>query len=741
MLRQMFNRAGAYALVIAVVGLALVTTSCGGGGGSPAAKPMVLLEFLFVDRSLQPTAPTGTQNLPRNAQVVLVFSELVSPESVNNQTVQVRFGPSGQSVPQGSFSVDGNTVRFDPTVTAQGQPNPFGFDSVTQYLVDIPNFEQQTDVVRNLDGDPNLETFFTTFVTSSGYLRELIPPEIVRVYSIPDRFEQNPLTGQWPGNGLMAFEFSEPMAPQSFILGAQGSTNETTTIDVRYDADADANPDAIKGRAIPGYFTNSPSATTFFFNPTFSFGDQKYVFNAQVFQGLRDLSGNQLVNPRSFGDYTCDGTGISTGSVLVEDFLTFENIDYAATDADWGISEEGILQGQEISSRTAYILGWRQQDSDNDGATDNLNAVGQYNPTTTPLIGAALNNYVSNISPATSLGRRALWSFSDSEMGASGTVTGAAWGPDSNATFAAIYPKIVLRCGYQKQASMSLSPSFAGNYEGSPLTVFTGEYRVSQSANVGNSTDEYTVNGGDPGDYGFTPGWVCAAGHNAPLFDYTGFQPWPDFTTYFDWSPGDPLIEGDRVFLFDAAAEEGDTWQQMRLWFAVTIPCSGVLISGYPNRRMISTYESDIPDPPQNLGAFPATINPDPSVNDTAFTITKRVSIAQVLFYTDGNQPGDGTPGRQFTLGKDSDYLPIQITPQVQTGGAAVRVEFSACDAVQADRRSINQSLPFLPGWTESINACDGFANIRWRLSLISNLISGTRARISNVTLPLVLDN
>ncbi|MFV1958223.1 MAG: Ig-like domain-containing protein, partial [Planctomycetota bacterium] len=229
MRRSLLNRALGLLLAVAVAGLASATTSCGGGGGV-AAKDMVLLEFLFVDRSLNPLAPTGTQNLPRNAQILLVFSELVDPGSVNPQTIQVRFGPSGQSVPQGSYSVDGNTVRFDPTVTAQGQPNPFGFLPVTQYLVDIPNFEEQPNVVRNLDDDPNLETFFTTFVTSDGYIRELVPPEVVRVYSIPDRFEVNPLTGQWPGNGLMAFEFTEALDPASFILGGVAGVEVRTSI-------------------------------------------------------------------------------------------------------------------------------------------------------------------------------------------------------------------------------------------------------------------------------------------------------------------------------------------------------------------------------------------------------------------------------------------------------------------------------------------------------------------------------
>lgn len=726
MLRNLPIRTRGLALVVAVFAVATLAASCGSGGY--AAKPMTLLEFLFVDRKLNPTAPTGTQNLPRNAQIVLVFSERVDPQSVDNQTIQIRFGPTGQSVPKGSFSVDGNTVRFDPTVTAQGQPNPFGFDPATQYTVDVPNYEEQQAVVRNLDADPNLETFFTSFVTSDGYIRELVPPEIVRVYSIPDRFVVNPLTGQWPGNGLMAFEFSEPMDPASFFLGGPTGPDPTTSIDVRYLADEQINIDnglvgpTGVGLPVPGYFTFDAAATTYFFTPTFSFGDNKFIFASQVFQGLKDLSGNLLVNPRTFGRYTCDGTGIETGLVLWESFESAGNQDFANTDADWGSTEEGILQGQPITSRSQYLYSYRFQGTGSDD-------VGQYAAVTSPLVGAALNQYVSNVNPPTQDGRRVQLSFSDVEMGADGSLTGAGWGPDSNATFAAIYPKAILRCGYQKKASISLSPSFSGNYDGTPTVLYTGEYRVQQAANVGNTINS----GGDPGGYSQGFGCTTITPWNRPLWDSTGFVQWPSFTSFFEWDDGESALEGDRIFVFDASVQEGDTWQQVRTWFAMTFPCSGILIPGYPLRRLYSTYEADLPNPEGNFGL--GILNPEPSVCDTCFTITKRVSMAQTLFYTDGTQP---TNSAAPTFGKNSDYRSIQLSPSVQGGGALVKAEFQAADAVEADRRTINKGSAYLPDWTESIDACDGYACIRWRIFLISNLITGTRARLSDVIVPVV---
>ena len=40
-----------------------------------------------------------------------------------------------------------------------------------------------------------------------------------------------------------------------------------------------------------------------------------------------------------------------------------------------------------------------------------------------------------------------MWSFPASKMGQKGSITAAAWGPDSNATFAAFYDSVKLRAG------------------------------------------------------------------------------------------------------------------------------------------------------------------------------------------------------------------------------------------------------------------------------------------------------
>jgi hypothetical protein len=288
--------------------------------------------------------------------------------------------------------------------------------------------------------------------------------------------------------------------------------------------------------------------------------------------------------------------------------------------------------------------------------------------------------------------------------------------------------------GYQKTGSISLSPSFSGNYEGSPTIVYQGTYQVAQAANVGDTIPDGT-------EPAHPIGFNCNVPSLQPLYDYSGFAAWPTFNNYFDWDAGDPADPDDRILLFDASVKEGDTWQQIRGWFGVTYPCSGVLIGGFPNRRMYATYEEDQPNPATSFTA--GILNPEPSCTDSAFTVTKVVSLGQTLFYTDGFQIQNSA---RTTFGARSNYLTPLVTPSVQAGGTSIVLEFNACDGIILNRFTIDTSKPFLadatgtPKWTQNQNECDGYKCIRWRMSLISNLINNQVARVTDVKIPILDD-
>ena len=740
---------------VAVLGLGMLATSCGGSGGW-TPKPMSLVEFLIVDRSLQSTAPTGSTSVPRNAQYRMIFNEEVLPESVDFQTIQVRTGPQFASIPGGSFRVNGNEVIYDPILDVDGTPRPFGLDPLRQFSLDIPSVEERPGVVTNLDGDPNLRPFFTTWKTSEGYLRELVPPEVVRAYFVPGA---DPITKNVPGGGLLALEFSEVMDPTSFNLAPFSGADSTTGVDIRYTQDPVNVANSVAGATIPGLFEADAAATTYFFVPTFSFGAQKLVFTCEVFQNLKDLSGNLLINPQSFGPWTCDGNGRETGKVLTEVFVNQTDNDLAMTDADWGIAEEGTLQGQPISSRDVLILGadfFAGADYSGDGydgpggthaATPGTNitgARGQYILSDSPLCGLSRNNYTPTPNPATDLGRRIMQSYSDIEMGPAGSITAMGWGPHRNGTFAASYKDIILRFGYQRSNSMSLASSFAGNYAGSPTVVFQGDYQVTQALNIGNHNG--AAGGGTIIPVSIGTGCSAAASSLQPMMDFTGFFAWPKPSTFFAWDPGTG-DENDSILIFDMSVPEGDNWQGHRLAWLMKYPCAGnnlgagSAVSGFPTRWMLAGHEEDTPNPSQCLTCPVATRNPDVAVLDTMFTITRVVSLAQSKFY--GPPTAPWTAGGGETFGVKTDYLTPLLLPTFQTGGAQIALEFQGAMDVAPDRTSINMAFGST-GWVTNIDDCDGFPYIRWRATLTSNLgdeedvESGEVAKLKQLSLPMV---
>jgi hypothetical protein len=413
---------------------------------------------------------------------------------------------------------------------------------------------------------------------------------------------------------------------------------------------------------------------------------------------------------------TPGGPGGST-SDLFEDFLDALRLDAAATDADWGATESSILKGQPVSSRTVHVYGYPQTDNGvNSGR-------GQYTAHPGPLVGATWNQVVTNPVPATNLGRRVMLCFGDTVMGAAGLITGAAWGPAGNATTAAYYSDIKLRMGFQASDSLTLDSGFGGNYEGQPTLVYEGDYQVQQNSNVGDTPGHPTAQHVD----GYQEGVGCGAGGhwNEPLFQNTGWYAWPAFTAPFAWDPGDPAVANDRVLLFDASVVEGDAHQLLRHWFAITYPCSGLLIGGYPRSRLYGIYEGTAANPQPNQSA--GIVNPEPGVVDTRFTFTRGWSVAQSKFFAG-------------PYGDDTDYRQVVLSPTHQSGNASVTVEFQGADSILADQVTIDTAQAYTQ-WVQDIDVCDGMRYVRFRITLFSDLQTLAPARLDSITIPTVDSN
>lgn len=712
----------AAALALCLAGAASLS-SCGGGGGAGGPSGMALVDFVFLDRALRPTAPTGSLDLPRNAQLQFRFSDEVDPASVTVQTLRLRHGPQQADVGEARVLVSGSRVLLDPIQTANGQPHPFGLEPVTQYRLEVPAAPADgtfVPTITNLAGDPNTVPFRSSFITSDGWLFDATPPQCLGIVFEPDL---DPATQFVPGNGRVGLRFSEVMDPGSFTLGPPAlPLTAETTVDVRYDAAHVTNVEGgLAGASVAGTLTPDPAGSTWWFEPTFSFGERNYQFYVLLRSGVRDLAGNALINPSTFGPFLADGRGRAAGRILIEEFTTSDDQDAPRSDADWGGSAPGELRGQPITTREVRLYGHRFAS----GPVDS--GVGQYAPLAAPFTGRALNQAVpGGVVPPTAAGRRVLLALSEAEMGERGTITACAWGPDSNATFASLHERVVLRMGHQADGSLNLASTFRGNYRGEAAVVYDGEYFIGQRANIGN------VPGEPPrphvGGYRENPGCVRGGTWNLPLFAFTGMQPFPALTTFFDWDSGEP--GDDSVFLFDVAADEGDTWQQVRGWFSVAFPCQGGVPS-MAQRRLFSTFDNDLPDPAPGAGAQ----NPEGSLYDVAFSVSRRITVATSRFYTPADASEVSRGG--VTFGRRTDYLPAQLSPAVQALGTRVLIRYQGATLVDAGRADLNPGQPFTP-WTTNVDLCDGYPCLRWRLELQGNLISNAVPRVDRVIVPML---
>lgn len=422
------------------------------------------------------------------------------------------------------------------------------------------------------------------------------------------------------------------------------------------------------------------------------------------------------------GDDDGDGSGTPGGDPvpdgfpamsIVETFSTNTNEDANATTADWNNTgvEAGVLRSIPVTSRTATIFGYRFTD------TGSNSGRGEYQPEPELLIGQDLGVAQPTLDPAAALGRRVQMAFDGSEIGAAGTITSVEWGPDRNATAGATYPNVRLRMGYQASGSMFLGSTFSGNFDGAATMIYDGAYTVNGSANVGNTPNEPTE--GHVGSYPENPGCQAGGTWNKPLFDFTGFYAWPTPTAWFDW---DPAYSSGAVMLFDASVSTGDVTQRIRSWRARTHPCSGILIGGFPERQLRSTYEQDTPDPADDFAA--GNINPAPRVMDMRFTLTTLRSEGVSLFY-------------EGAFGASNDFGAANILPAAQQDAAAVTVEYQGAEQVLLDRRTIDTNGASTP-WTSNVDDCDGFRYIRFRIILRADAGTLAPARVERIVIPLV---
>jgi len=679
------------ALIAATLG---ACTSNDGGNETPASFDPTELALVRVEPR------DGESSVPRNRVVRLFFSTTVLPSSVHDQSISIRTGGTFQTRPEGSFLVSANIVEFDPTVSTTGGANSLGFNAGSQILLDVPLFDPDAprpsvNFLQNVEGNPitiSSGDNKITFSTGSRWNDPTPgPPGALNLEFTPSAND----VGQVPSSAAVTVVFDEPVNPETVILSKNIFLTNNTATAPSFQAD------------IPSITFFDGSLTRYTFLPVFGFGTGPFQIKVNFIDpdapdtfapaGLpTDLGGNPIQNftfIATFGTQF-DPSTVNT-ALLREDFTTVLNRDNGmnpdgspVTDAIWGDDPEFPFElvSLPISTRNQQIdvlaitsLGGGSTAIDNPplglGNED-------YCPTVNPLIGADF--LVANTQPATSEGRRQLNMFRVAEMQGNGTIIRAAWGPDSDATFAATYPGTIVRLGHKRAGTDFATGSFFGQFDIDGFVVVVGgvSYNVSQAKDI---------NGG-------------------PIND--GYLDWPQLSTFFDY-------DGVNELVIDVEAKEGNTFQQFRTYLNVAAVgnCNCVTIffgACQPNaslgfRQFDSVYGSDAPDPT----AIPGILqNPSPFVHVMEFELAKLRSDAQSLFLD--------------TQSLDPDYLQPIIAPPVQPGGSSIELTWSG------SRDGITEMVPF----TANINAIDGYQFIRWHATLRANLFTKARSRMALLELP-----
>ncbi len=691
--------------VIGVVGLLQLSSCDSNAGGAPPSYDPDELALV----RLEPA--DGESSVPRNRVVRMFFNTQVLPESVDDQSIVVRIGGTFQTRPEGAFLTTGDTVEFDPTVAANGGRNALGFPAGEQVLVEIklkiPNDGQPKEqFLQNIEGNPIAIASgdnIITFVTGAGWIDPVPgPPGVLSLDFTPGPNN----IGQVPPNAAVTVVFSEPVDPGTFTLGKNiFLTNNTPTA-----------PSSIYQQDIPSLVFYDGSLTRYTMQPVFGFGqgpfkilvnfidpDAPSTFNPNNLPA--DLGGNKVQNFTFFGQFdTQFDPNAQTFGLLKEDFLTTTKRNTAFTDALWGNDPEFpfALVGQQITKRnqrvninvlTTVSLGTTAIDNPpcatpgcpnlmtmnpNPGEED-------YCPTQNPLVGS--DSIIGIGNPPASAGRRQLNLYRQPELGARGTVVRIAWGPDSDATFAATYPGVIMRLGHKKTGTDLTNAGMTEQFDvdGFVTLVNKKDYTVPQAADV---------NGG---------------GIN------NGYLNWPALDIFFDF-------DGQNDLLVDVEAAMGNTYQTFRTFLALDAAfgiCSCFNFAGCSlnnnsigQRQMDSTYGGDSADP----GPIPATVaNPAPFVHVMEFELAKLRSDARSLYYDSGVA--------------DVDFLSPIVSPLVQSGGASIELTWSG------SHDGIVEDVPFTP----NIQAIDGHRFIRWNCIMRANLFTGGRPRIDILEMPFLI--
>jgi len=675
-MRECLRAFGRTVSLVPLVAVLAVMAGCGGGSGGAAGtaadRDLVVLGLSHIDRT----------DVFRDQHLEITLSTPVDPDSVSNRTVRILTGPDGRTPQPGALTVVGNRIFFEPTQSQQALDQaapggahdlPYGFAARSTYTVHVPATPGEKTLT-NLAGDAIKSEFVGIFTTGDLYAPEAEPllPEFIGVRD-PESGEPNgrldfvpaPMVEDDPGSpdfgkevvahdAEIVLQFSEVLDPATMVPGETVIVRNMTP------------PTGGDPLPVPGTLRVAKNGTRFYFTPSFHYGMGPFTIEVELTQGITDLTGHRLKLPVRLTFRTAYEPNVKTIAFLEENFSTNSYEDMAQTTADWNGVAKGELRGGTITTSTVivnYAPGLLTFQTRTPYPL--VSSQTQTNPGTGGLICSGWPQ-----------GIRFQTSYTPTDLGQDGAITEVAWGPDSNALFAATYPNLEIRMGHMPDASGLIDIEFEKNFKnGVPLPHYSGSYSVPQRVNI-----------------------------NPPDVE-NGFWPYPTLSTPFDY-------DGQSAVVLEIRCTAGGTCQTSRAWF------NGAVM-GAVRRYAVANDRSAEKDNFSQGG-----MNSPEVVYDMKFTKRRRVTRAQSRWY----QARTDQP----------DYAEPIITPPVQSGGASYVLEFQGADGMPSPLNAslLVPDLGTVTPWSTSTETLDQKRFVRFRFVLEANLSSESVPRISSLVIP-----
>jgi len=356
--------------------VSLLAAGCSGGGSSDSR--LRLLRFNL----------DGVTNVFLNEPLIFDFSAPIAPDSVDVNTIQIRFDASkldvdGDCFPDesgndsmivdGEFFVEGSRVTFQPRLptTRDNEVGLFPAHDIASdprpeecirdtrldlvYLVNLPGFSEDNlvTVVTKNDRKPLVEGFSSSFTTvfDSSFPPEIDPASFRDPVRGSPRFDAllDPAPGatQVSRDSVVRVRFTEPFVPSSV-------NPDTLFLAV-------VGPNSGRKQKVAATYEIDPVFGEITFVPTIGLPAGLEV-SVEYTEGLIDFGGNPLVVPEGvlFPSFTTVDAPPSGPFRFREDFDDEIQADFAETSALWNPpSDPGMLVAGEaggIASHAELLL-------------------------------------------------------------------------------------------------------------------------------------------------------------------------------------------------------------------------------------------------------------------------------------------------------------------------------------------------------------------------------------------------